>query len=224
MKYFNQDFIDFFRELNKNNNRDWFNANKQRYIESVKDPFYHFIEELIHLIHDDDKSINITPKEAIFRIYRDVRFSKDKLPYKTTASAIISPGGRKDFTTPGTYIEMDFNGIRFYGGAYFLEKTQLQSLREYIAENLNQFQKLLKENNFKNKFGGLLGELNKRIPKEFKEVAEKEPLIANKQFYFVAELDSKKITSNTLMTTIMKLYEIGKPVNQFLIEGVKDRG
>lgn len=220
MKYFTQDFIDFFNELNKNNNRDWFNANKQRYIESVKDPFYHFIEEMIHNIHDEDKSITLTPKEAIFRIYKDVRFSKDKLPYKTTASAIISPGGRKDFTTPGTYIEMDFNGIRIYGGAYFLEKVQLQNLREYISGNLNKFQKLLNEKDFKRKFGGLKGEQHKRIPKEFKEVAEKEPLIMNKQFYFVAELGSKKITSPTLVETLMKLYAIGKPMNKFLAKGI----
>ncbi len=220
MKYFNQDFIDFFSELNKNNNRDWFNSNKQRYIESVKDPFYHFVEELIHNIHDDEKSINLTPKEAIFRIYKDVRFSKDKLPYKTTTSAIISPGGRKDFTTPGIYVEMDFNGIRFYGGAYFLEKNQLQNLREYIAGNLKQFQKLLNEKNFKSKFGELRGEQNKRIPKEFVEIAEQEPLMMNKQFYFVAELGPKKITSPTLVETLMKLYAIGKPMNKFLVKGI----
>lgn len=221
MKYFNQDFIDFFRELSKNNNRDWFNENKQRYIESVKDPFYYFIEELIHQINDDDESINITPKEAIFRIYKDVRFSKDKLPYKTAASAIISPKGRKDFTTPGYYIEMDTNGIRFYGGAHFLEKGQLQNLREHIAVNLDEFRKLQNDKKFKKEFGTLLGEQNKRIPKEFKDIAETEPLIANKQFYYSTELSPKKLLSNTLMDTIMKLYFAGKPVNQFLVKGIK---
>ena len=221
MKYFNQDFIDFFKELSNNNNRDWFNENKQRYIESVKDPFYFFIEELIHEIHDDDKSINITPKEAIFRIYKDVRFSKDKLPYKTTTSAIISPGGRKDFTTPGYYIEMDANGIRLYGGAHFLDKTQLQNLREHIASNLDEFKKLQNENKFMKKFGTLLGEQNKRIPKEFKEVAEIEPLIANKQFYYRVDLSAKIILSNTLIDLLMKLYAVGKPINQFLVNGIR---
>ena len=222
MKYFNQDFIDFFKELSNNNNRDWFNENKQRYIESVKDPFYFFIEELIHEIHDDDKSINITPKEAIFRIYKDVRFSKDKLPYKTTTSAIISPGGRKDFTTPGYYIEMDANGIRLYGGAHFLDKTQLQNLREHIASNLDEFKKLQNEKKFKKKFGTLLGEQNKRIPKEFKEAAEIEPLMANKQFYYRVDLSTKKVLSNTLIDSLMKLYAVGKPINQFLVNGIRD--
>ncbi|VAX28680.1 hypothetical protein MNBD_IGNAVI01-1618 [hydrothermal vent metagenome] len=221
MKYFNQDFIDFFSELSKNNNRDWFNENKQRYIKSVKEPFYYFIEELIQQIHDDDETINITPKEAIFRIYKDVRFSKDKLPYKVFTSAIISPGGRKDFTTPGYYIEMDYNGVRFYGGAHFLDKDQLQNLREHIASNLNEFKRLHGEKMFKKKFGTLLGEQNKRIPKEFKEIIEKEPLIANKQFYYSTELSPNKILSNTLMDTIIKLYFVGKPVNQFLVEGIR---
>lgn len=222
MKYFNQDFVDFFKELSNNNNREWFNENKQRYIESVKDPFYFFIEELIHEIHDDDKSINITPKEAIFRIYKDVRFSKDKLPYKTTASAIISQGGRKDFTTPGYYIEMDANGMRFFGGAHFLDKTQLHNLREHIASHLNEFKKLQNEKKFKKEFDTLLGEQNKRIPKEFKEVLEIEPLIANKQFYFRADLSTKKILSNTLIDSLIKLYAVGKPINQFLINGIRD--
>lgn len=222
MKCFNQDFIDFFKELSNNNNRDWFNENKQRYIEFVKDPFYFFIEELIHEIHDDDMLINITPKEAIFRIYKDVRFSKDKLPYKTTVSAIISQGGRKDFTTPGYYIEMDANGIRFYGGAHFLDKTQLQNLREHIASNLDEFKKLQNEKKFKKEFSTLLGEQNKRIPKEFKEILEIEPLIANKQFYFRTDLSTKKILSNTLINSLMKLYAVGKPINQFLIKGIRD--
>ena len=106
MSYFNQDFIKFFKELESNNNREWFNENKERYIHSVKDPFFSFVEEMIHRISEENDSFNIAPKEAIFRIYRDVRFSKNKLPYKTTASAIISPGGRKDFTTPGYYLEL----------------------------------------------------------------------------------------------------------------------
>jgi len=220
MKCFDQDFIDFFNELSKNNNRDWFNENKQRYIDSVREPFFHFIEALIHQIHDDDNSLIITPKEAIFRIYKDVRFSKDKLPYKTTTSAIISPGGRKDFTTPGYYIEMDFNGIRFYGGAHFLDKIQLQNLREHISSNLSEFKKLQKEIKFKKEFGSLQGEQNKRIPKEFKETAEIEPLISNKQFYYRADLSKKKILSNTLIDSLMKLYAVGKPINQFLTKGI----
>jgi len=115
---------------------------------------------------------------------------------------------------------MDFNGIRFYGGAHFLDKTQLQNLREHIASNLDELKKQYSEKRFKNKFGELLGEQNKRIPKEFKEIVEEESLIANKQFYYSTELSPKKLLSDTLMDTIIKLNFIGKPINQFLRIGI----
>ena len=115
---------------------------------------------------------------------------------------------------------MDANGIRFYGGAHFLDKTQLQNLREHIASNLDEFKKLQNEKKFKKEFGTLLGEQNKRIPKEFKEILEIEPLIANKQFYFRTDLGTKKNQSNTLIDLLMKLYSVGKPMNQFLTKGI----
>ncbi len=220
MSYFNQDFIKFFKELESNNNREWFNENKERYIHSVKDPFFSFVEEMIHRISEDNDSFNIAPKEAIFRIYRDVRFSKNKLPYKTTASAIISPGGRKDFTTPGYYLELSAEGVKFYGGAHFLNKEQLQKLREYIVENMKEFKALQEDNKFKNRFGKLLGEQNKRVPKEFKEAMIKEPLIANKQFYYYAKLGVDKMLSKALVNTLMNYYSVGKPINLFLEKGI----
>lgn len=220
MIFFTDDFTKFLSDLEKNNNRNWFNENKDRYINSVKDPFELFIEALLNKIKEEDDLITLTPKDAIFRIYKDVRFSKDKTPYKTNVSAIISEGGRKDFTTPGTYLELTKNGLRFYGGAHFIERNQLQSLREFIFENLNEFQTILKERKFKTAFGNILGEQHKRVPKDFKELVEIEPLIANKQFYFFTEIDKKKLLSKNLISKLMKLYKIGKPINDFLMIGM----
>jgi uncharacterized protein (TIGR02453 family) len=221
MSYFNEDFIKFFKQLEKNNNRDWFNKNKKRYEESVKIPFENFVQEMLHRMHEDDESINITPKEAIFRIYKDVRFSKDKKPYKDHASAVLSAGGRQDFTVPGYYLEMRHDRIRLYGGAHFCEKGQLQNLREYISSHLKKFDNLINDKEFKKRFGKVIGEQNKRILKEFQEVALKQPLIANKQFYFFAELDGSKILAKNLPDTLMKLYRAGKPLNKFLLEGMR---
>jgi uncharacterized protein (TIGR02453 family) len=220
MSHFNEDFLKFFKQLEKNNNREWFEKNKPRYFENVKQPFEDFIQEMLHKMHEDDESINITPREAIFRIYRDVRFSKEKKPYKTCVSAVLSAGGRKDFTIPGYYLELRWDEVRFYGGAHFLEKNQLQNLREHIAANLDKFDSLMKDKNFKKYFGKILGEQNKRIPKEFKEVAEIQPLIANKQFYFFTKLDSSKILAKNFADVLMKYYHAGKPMNKFLQEGM----
>ena len=221
MQFFSDIFINFFNTLEKNNNRDWFNQNKKTFTNYVKEPFELFIEAFLNEVKEIDDSIQITPKEAIFRIYKDVRFSKDKTPYKTNVSAIISEGGRKDFTTPGIYLELSNNGINFYGGAHFLERTQLQNLREFISDNLNEFHSIISDKKFKRNFGKLLGDKNKRIPSEFKELFETEPLIANKQFYFLKVISKDKLLSKNLLKTIMDLYIIAKPLNDFLKTGIR---
>jgi uncharacterized protein (TIGR02453 family) len=221
MSHINQDFFDFLKDLSNNNNREWFKENKKRYELSIKIPFEYFIQDLINRIHEIDERITITPKEAIFRIYKDVRFIKDKRPYKEQVSAIISQGGRKDFTTPGTYIEIHQDNWKIYGGAYFLEKDQLQRLREHITSNLDEFESLMNAKEFKKWFGSIQGEANKRIPKEFKEVFEKQPLIANKQFYYFARLEPKKLLAKNVMETIMKIYKASLPMNEFLEDGMK---
>jgi len=162
--------------------------NKERYIYSVKIPFELFVQEIIHRIQEEDDTIQITAKEALFRIYRDVRFSKDKSPYKTFASAIISHKGRKDLYLPGFYLEFDDAEIRIYNGAYFLDKNQLYKARKSIQQNLSEFNSLISEKNFKSKFGLTLGDKNKIIPKEFQETYKIQPLIANKEFYYQAKL------------------------------------
>lgn len=221
MNYFNNDFLDFFEELSKNNNRDWFSENKKRFEVSVKQPFENFIQDMIYRIHEDDEKLMVTPKECIFRIYRDIRFSKDKTPYKTFISAVISNGGRKNVTDPGIYLELSYDRIRFYSGIYQLSKEQLESVRGYIGSNLDEFNKLLKDKSFKRVFGTIRGEQNKRIPKEFSEVFEKQPLIANKQFYYFTEQGPEKILNKNLSAQLMKFYFVAKPMNQFLQKALR---
>ncbi len=220
MQFFNNNFIDFFTELERNNNLEWFNENKKDFIQFVKEPFEIFIATIINEIRNDDDTFIQSPKEAIFRIYKDVRFSKDKLPYKTFVSAIISENGRKDLTSPGFYIELNKDGINFYGGAHFLQREQLQNLRKFISDNLSEFQSAINDKKFKKNFNTILGEKNKRIPSEFKEISEVEPLIFNKQFYFMKKLDKKSITSKSLVKTIMELYFVGKPIIDLLKMGI----
>ena len=220
MSHFTKDFIKFLKDLSKNNNRDWFNENKKRYETSVKEPFFNFIDEIITRVNMDDSSVAIEPKDAIFRIYRDVRFSKDKSPYKTHASAVVSPGGRKDFGNPGMYLEINSKDFRIYGGLYMLNKDQIQAVREHIASNLKPFAKLLKEKKFKTTYGEILGDQNKRLPVEFDKLKEEQPLIANKQFYFFDKLELDTILKPNLTDIVMKHYQIAKPVNAFLKEAL----
>lgn len=95
MAHFTQDYLDFFKELAANNNKDWFHGNKKRYEASVKKPFEEFVQDIINRTSELDDRFAGEAKKAVFRIYRDVRFSKDKTPYKLNCSAIIAPGGKK---------------------------------------------------------------------------------------------------------------------------------
>ncbi len=222
MAYFTKDFTNFFKELAGNNNRDWFMANKSRYEESVKKPFELFIEDMITRLSKEDKRINMTAKESIFRIYKDVRFSKDKTPYKISASALISPGGKKDKSTPGVYLELTAEHVRFYSGSHVLEKDQLQKVRSYIADNLKAFDKVISAKDFTGNFSEILGEKHKRIPPEFQEAFEKQPLIANKSFYFYAQFKPSMVTDPKLIDKLMDTYRIAKPAMNFFDAAMKN--
>ncbi len=222
MTYFTNDFVSFFSELSENNNREWFAENKQRYETSVKHPFEQFMKEILHRVFMDDEKIQLTPKEAIFRIYRDVRFSKDKSPYKTHASAVISSGGRKNYTIPGYYLELSQAGIKFYAGAHILKSGELNNLRKFISEEENDFSEIINDKKFRSIFGDVLGEKNRRIPKEFVYFAEKNPIIYNKQFYVLGNEKHDVITTENLTDIIMEYYHVSKPFVNFLAEGISD--
>ncbi|MBX7051451.1 MAG: DUF2461 domain-containing protein [Flavobacteriales bacterium] len=216
MKYFNQDYLQFFKDLAANNNRDWFQANKKRYESSVKKPFELFVADLISELKKHDKSINIKPSDAIFRINRDIRFSKDKTPYKLNASAVISRDGRKTDGASGVYVELGPEKLALAGGIYMPDKDKLQDIRDGITKNPKSFMKVLNDKTFVKVWGELQGEKNKILPAEHKKVAEVCPYIYNKQFYFWVELDPKIILTDKLMKTVVDHYLAGKPVGDFL--------
>ena len=219
--YFSSEFIRFFSGLAKHNNKEWFEKNKDNYITHVKEPFNAFIEEMIVRMHFVDERINIEAKDAIFRIYRDVRFSRDKTPYKTHASALISPFGRKDLEMPGFYLELSHKEVGIYGGAYSIESKRLKKLRRYIMANRDEFSKLAREKNFVKHFGELRGDKAKRLDKEFHEVLAKEPLLANKQFYYGKEFGSGLLLDPKLPDILIKHIQAGLKMSRFLEEGLK---
>ena len=215
-------FTLFFKELQSNNNRDWFHANKKRYEEEVKGPFEELTDEVIALMQKIDPEITVTPKECVFRIYRDVRFSKDKLPYKTFASAAVSRGGRKNHTYPGVYFHLDSDSLSIAGGCWNPDKNRLYRIRTKIAQDPKAFRKLMNGKKFKETFGGLAGEdKNKIIPKEFREAAESIPEIYHKSFHYWKKYTGQKyVTDKDLAKTIVDHFKIAKQFNAFLIETI----
>jgi uncharacterized protein (TIGR02453 family) len=217
MAYFTQDFLDFFKELAANNDKDWFHANKKRYETSVKDPFKAFVQDMIDRTAAIDDRFAGEAKDAIFRINRDIRFSKDKSPYKLQMGAVISPGGRKEgMGIPGMYLELSPAHFRFYSGLYMPEKEVLYQIREYIVKHSKELDKLVSDKVFVGKFGELRGEKNKVLPKEFKAAAEKQPFLFNKQFYFFSEMPAETILREDLADVVMEHFKASQPMRQFL--------
>jgi uncharacterized protein (TIGR02453 family) len=117
---------------------------------------------MIQRIQKHQPEINITSSDAIFRINKDVRFSKDKIPYNTHVSANISTQGRKSKDEPGFYFQLSHDKITVVGGAYMIEPAPLQKIRSAIAKDPGGFAKLYNDKEFKGKFGSLQGEKTKR--------------------------------------------------------------
>lgn len=216
MQPFSKEFIRFFKELKKNNTSAWFNENRKLYEKEVKEPFKKLVDEVIQQIRAVDPEVGIEASDAIFRINRDIRFAKDKSPYNTHVSANISRYGRNGKDYPGFYFQLSSDKILVGGGAYMLEKEGLYNLREHIMKNAAKFEKIIGNSDFIKKYGGIQGEKNKIVQPEFKDALAKQPLIANKQFYYMTELGPEKVTSPDLVDFLMEYYHAGKAVNDFL--------
>lgn len=216
MIYFSKDYLKFFAELEINNNREWFAENKDRFKSSVEEPFSKFIDSVLLLLKKEDKKIKVTSKECVFRIYRDVRFSKDKTPYKIRMSALLNPGGRKDFKNPGLYLELGSDEIKIYSGLYEIEKLQLEKIRNKISKNPEAFKKLYSNKNFIKRFKEILGDKAKRLEPKYSKAASIEPLIYNKQFYFATSQASSNALKEGLEKWVLQCYKDAKDLNEFL--------
>jgi len=216
MSYFSEEYLKFFRALAKNNNKAWFDANKKRYETAVKQPFTAFVEDMLARIRAEDSTVAIAAKEAIFRLNRDIRFSKDKRPYKEQMAANISAAGRKSQEEPGFYLQFGADKVMIGGGAYMVENENLYKIRHAIVKHLDEFDALINDKEFKKKYGELQGEQNKVLPGEFKAHVAKQPLVANKQFYYMAELEAETILKKNLPEVLLQYYHAGKNMNAFL--------
>jgi uncharacterized protein (TIGR02453 family) len=214
--YFTCEYQKFFQELGRNNNKAWFDANRKRYEEHVKQPFSAFVELMINKIRATDAEVTIAAKDAIFRINRDIRFSKEKSPYKTHMAANVSKEGRKSKEWPGFYFQFAADRLTVGGGAYVVEPATLYQIRKAIIENMTSFKKLSTATAFTSKYGSLQGEKNKIMPPEFKTWVAEEPLVANKQFYYLAELETAVLLDKTLPDQLMSYYRAGKEISAFL--------
>ena len=216
MPWFTPDTIAFLNDLEENNDREWFHSNKKRYEKSVKGPVLEFAAEMIEQMRKLDPEITMLPKNAVFRINRDTRFSKDKSPYKTNIGLVVTRGAKHDPGRPGLYFHLDGKSMAVASGCYFLLPDQIRAIRELIMANMAKFDRLLKEPDFKRTFGEVVGEKNKILPPEFREAAALQPLLFNKQFFYWAEHKPEEALRDDLPEFVMANIRAAQPMNAFL--------
>jgi uncharacterized protein (TIGR02453 family) len=211
--------VNFLKALKKNNNKDWFDAHKNQYLEA-KEEFEELIAKVLKGISKFDKQIDAgtNPKDCMFRIYRDVRFSKDKTPYKINMAADINPGGRKSMI-PGYYFHIQPGKCFVAGGAHMPMPDQLAAIRQEIDYNGDRLEKILKSKSYSKFFDGLDDyDKLKTVPKGFDKDHKYIELLKLKSFLAYHEFDDKLLKSKDLDKYIVEGFKAMHPLLQFLRE------
>ena len=210
--------LKFLKNLKKNNNKTWFDAHRKEY-ESARTDFENFIQSVLeqHAKKDPDLK-ELIAKKCMFRINRDIRFSKDKSPYKTNLAASMDKGGKKSGFA-GYYFHCE-PGKSFIGGGLWMPSTDnLKRVRQEIDYCFDEFKKIIAHKKFKSVYKGLYEEegvkLNK-IPQGFQKDNPASEYLKLKSWLAIAELKDDEITSKGLLKKTLNALEALQPLTKFL--------
>lgn len=207
--------LDFLKDLKANNNREWFQANKSRYDQARKE-FENFIDKLIPGIRSFDPQIDmITAKDCAFRIYRDVRFSTDKSPYKPNMGAYIAKGG-KGSAMAGYYVHVEPGASFLAGGIYMPQPDTLRKVRQEIFYNFAGFTGILDDRNFVRTFGIMEDEGKlKKPPKDFPADFPGIEYLKFKSFAVMHPVDDDRLLSGDYLEYALPVFKTLHPLNVF---------
>jgi uncharacterized protein (TIGR02453 family) len=222
-RHFSPDFFSFLNELKENNNRDWFNANKDRYRAEIQEPLLRFISDFSGPLGDISPNFIADPRPSggsMFRIYRDVRFSKDKSPYKTHAAAQFRHRAGRDVHAPGFYLHLETGGVFAGAGLWHPDRTALDLIRTAIVERPDEWRAVLGDPSFA-RHHELSGESLKRAPRGYDP---EDPLIEDlkrKDFVCVQRFTQKQATSAAFFDAFVDSCRAASPFVRFLTEAVE---
>ena len=206
----------FLRDLQRNNRREWFQPRKQTFDDVVKAPMTELVLALGDAMQDFAPELDTDPKKAIYRIYRDTRFSRDKSPYKTWTAAVFSPRGLPKHAAAGAYFHVGPDEILAGGGLYAPGPGELRKLRGHIGENAEELRAILGGGAFRRLFGEISGERLKRVPKGFPPDHPAADLLAYKQFLAGAPLDPQITETPRLYSRLVTVFTAIMPFLRFL--------
>lgn len=209
--------LDFIKQIKKNNNKEWFDKNRPKY-EEAKAEFTAVVQQVLDKSVKFDKLLNgMEAKKTLFRINRDVRFSKNKNPYKTNFGARMMPG-TKDNMIPGYYIHIEPGNSFLAGGSYMPEPNKLAAIRQEIDYNFKDFKKILAAKDFKKYFGGELSDEEKLVnpPKGYDKENPAVEYLKYKHFIVLHSIDEKKLLSPSFPQYAADVFKAMYPLMVFL--------
>ena len=211
--------IEFLKDLKANNNRDWFLENKKRY-ELFKKDYQQIVSDLLEVMKPLDPSLEMLEvKNCTFRINRDIRFSKDKTPYKTHLGIWMPCGRVKGKNSPGYYIHLDQEEAFIAGGLYAPEADELKKIRKEIAFFYEDLQEILNEKEFKKVFQDFdrnERSLLKNPPRGYEKEHPAIEFLKLKSFETSFKIKFNDVTNKEFVSTVTKKLILLKPLNEFL--------
>ena len=211
-----KEIFDFLKELRENNTREWFTANKARYDKLHKEHI-RIVERLIAGIATFDPEIaGLDAKSCIYRIYRDIRFSNDKTPYKTHLGAYMTGFGGRTSSYAGYYLHIEPDSCQVGGGVWCPEPPMLKCLRRDIYDSMEEFLSILGNKKFKSVYGELEGEMLKRMPDGFPKEYEYDYILKRKSFIVSSEKSEKFFYSEDWIDEVVEEFRVLYPFNKFL--------
>ena len=216
--YFTPAFFRFLRELKKNNNRPWFLANKERYEKTVRNPLLNFIGDLGPHLRRISRNIvvdNSPSGGSMFRIYRDIRFSGNKTPYKTHAAARFPLSRDRDVHSPGYYIHLEPGEAYSGGGIWRPEPPTLGQIRDYLASHPSKWKAALADKDFK-RLCVFEGDKLQKPPRGYPPDHELVEYLKYKDFTFYTQFDEKQTCSPGFMEKFVESCRAAAPLMEFL--------
>jgi len=207
--------INFLIDLSNNNHKEWFDNHKESYLKAKLE-----MEELVQKIIEefskyDPNIADQQAKKCVFRIYRDVRFSKNKAPYKNNMGGFIVPGGKKSGKA-GYYLHLEPGNSFIAGGVYMPESANLKKVREEILYNIDDFKKIIKAKSFMKNFGAVNGEKLKRPPKGFPADFEDIELLKFKSYTVLHPVSDDLVSSPEFSDKVIEIFKQMKDFNHFI--------
>lgn len=211
-----EDVLDFLNELTINNNKDWFDSNKERYLR-VKEYIESFTQNLLSGISEFDGAAKyLTPKDCTYRIYRDTRFSQDKSPYKTHIGIFINPPYGKKSNRMGYYLHLQPKNCMIGVGNVCLPPVMINGIRKSIKDNIEEYLDIINTPDFKKVYKKIGENPVKTAPKGFSKDWEYIDLVKPRDYYCSHGLTEKEVMSNNFLKKALLIFKTGKPFMDFI--------